>query len=62
MAEVDFARYRKAVVAFSGAAVVVVANVFNVVVDPGVSDAAVQLFDALVVVATAFGVKQVPNA
>jgi uncharacterized membrane protein len=57
----NLAKYRKTVVALTGAAVVVATQVAGVTVAEGVSDAVVGVFDSVVVLLTALGVRQVPN-
>jgi hypothetical protein len=58
---VDLAKYRKAVVASVGAAVIIVSQVFNVAVPDAVDDSAISVFDAVVAFLTAVGVQRVPN-
>ena len=55
------AGYRKAFVASVGAIAIILSQVFGVVVPGGAEDAAISVFDSVVVLLTTFGVYRVPN-
>jgi hypothetical protein len=59
---VDVAKYRKFVVAAVGAALLVLSQIAGVTVAESVDDDVLKVFDGVVAILTAFGVKQVPNA
>ncbi len=54
-------RYRKAIVAVIGASVLVASNVFGVEVGPEDAAAATSVVDAVIVLLTGLGVKEVRN-
>lgn len=57
----NLAKYRKAVVAGVGFALIAVSQVAGVTVADNVDDALIGLFDAVVALLSAVGVHQVPN-
>lgn len=58
---INFARYRKAVVAAAGV-IVMIAGVFGLDTAANADDQLVQAFDGVIGALTAFGVYRVPNA
>ncbi len=57
----NLAKYRKAVVAGVTAVAIVLSQVAGVTVADGVPDAVIAVFDSVVVLLGALGVRQVPN-